>query len=73
MQGFLQTFLNDPDQDLDAYLGTIQTFWDSLAARRSTLPDRAGQPASADDGDLPAVAEPAGRAPSSAAGAASAS
>jgi hypothetical protein len=30
MQGFLQTFLNDPDQDLDAYLGTIQSFWDSL-------------------------------------------
>jgi multiple sugar transport system substrate-binding protein len=31
MQGFLQTFLNDPDQDLDAFLGTIQSFWDSLA------------------------------------------
>lgn len=31
MQGFLQTFLNDPEQDLDAYLGTIQSFWDSLA------------------------------------------
>ena len=30
MQGFLQTFLTDPDQDLDAYLGTIQSFWDSL-------------------------------------------
>jgi multiple sugar transport system substrate-binding protein len=30
MQGFLQTFLNDPDQDLDAYLATIQSFWDSL-------------------------------------------
>lgn len=30
MQGFLQTFLNDPEQDLDAYLGTIQSFWDSL-------------------------------------------
>jgi multiple sugar transport system substrate-binding protein len=30
MQGFLQTFLTDPDQDLDAFLGTIQSFWDSL-------------------------------------------
>lgn len=30
MQGFLQNFLNDPDQDLDAYLGTIQSFYDSL-------------------------------------------
>ena len=30
MQGFLQTFLTDPEQDLDAYLGTIQSFWDSL-------------------------------------------
>jgi multiple sugar transport system substrate-binding protein len=30
MQGFLQTFLNDPEQDLDAFLGQIQSFWDSL-------------------------------------------
>jgi len=30
MQGFIQTFLNDPGQDLDAYLGTIQAFYDSL-------------------------------------------
>ena len=30
MQGFLQTFLNDPAQDLDAYLAKIQAFWDSL-------------------------------------------
>jgi multiple sugar transport system substrate-binding protein len=30
MQGFLQTFLNDPDQDLDSLLGTIQSFYDSL-------------------------------------------
>jgi multiple sugar transport system substrate-binding protein len=31
MQGFLQNFINDPEQDLDSYLGTIQSFWDSLA------------------------------------------
>ncbi len=30
MQGFLQTFLNDPNLDLDQYLGTIQSFYDSL-------------------------------------------
>ena len=30
MQGFLQTFLTDPDQDLAAYLKSIQDFWDSL-------------------------------------------
>jgi multiple sugar transport system substrate-binding protein len=30
MQAFLQTFLNDPDQNLDTYLGTIQSFYDSL-------------------------------------------
>ncbi len=30
MQGFLQTFLNDPNQDLDSFLGTIQSFYDSL-------------------------------------------
>ena len=31
MQGFLQTWLNKPDQDINAFLGTIQSFWDSLA------------------------------------------
>jgi multiple sugar transport system substrate-binding protein len=30
MQAFLQNFLNDPDQNLDTYLGTIQSFYDSL-------------------------------------------
>lgn len=30
MQGFLQAWLNDPEQDLDAYLQGIQDFWDSL-------------------------------------------
>jgi len=30
MQRFLQDFLADPAQDLDAYLGRIQAFWDSL-------------------------------------------
>ena len=30
MQAFLQTFLNDPNQNLDSYLGTIQSFYDSL-------------------------------------------
>jgi multiple sugar transport system substrate-binding protein len=30
MQGFLQDFLGNPTQDLDAYLGKIQSFWDSL-------------------------------------------
>lgn len=30
MQGFLQTFLNDPNQNLDTFLGTIQSFYDSL-------------------------------------------
>lgn len=31
MQGFLQTFLNDPEQNLDSFLGKIQSFYDSLA------------------------------------------
>lgn len=30
MQAFLQDFLNQPDQDLDAYLAAIQGYWDSL-------------------------------------------
>ena len=30
MQSFLQTWLTKPDQDLTAYLKTIQDFWDSL-------------------------------------------
>jgi len=30
MQAFLQTFLNEPDQNLDTFLGTIQSFYDSL-------------------------------------------
>lgn len=30
MQAFLQDFLNNPDQDLNAYLGKIQAFYDSL-------------------------------------------
>jgi multiple sugar transport system substrate-binding protein len=30
MQGFLQKFLSNPAQDLDAYLKGIQAFWDSL-------------------------------------------
>ncbi|MBI3745146.1 MAG: carbohydrate ABC transporter substrate-binding protein [Chloroflexi bacterium] len=30
MQGFLQTFLNDPKQNLDTFLGKIQSFYDSL-------------------------------------------
>ena len=30
MQGFLQTFLKNPTQDLDPYLAKIQAFWDSL-------------------------------------------
>ncbi len=30
MQAFLQDFLTNPDQDLDAYLGKIQGFYDSL-------------------------------------------
>lgn len=30
MQAFLQTFLNDPNQNLDTFLGTIQSFYDSL-------------------------------------------
>ena len=30
MQRFLQDFLADPGQDLNAYLGRIQAFWDSL-------------------------------------------
>jgi multiple sugar transport system substrate-binding protein len=31
MQGFLQNFITEPDQDLAAYQKTIQDFWDSLA------------------------------------------
>jgi multiple sugar transport system substrate-binding protein len=31
MQAFLIDFLQKPDQDLDSFLGKIQTFWDSLA------------------------------------------
>lgn len=30
MQGFLQNFLDNPDQDLDSYLQGIQDFWDTL-------------------------------------------
>jgi multiple sugar transport system substrate-binding protein len=30
MQSFLQTWLTKPDQDLNAYLKSIQDFWDSL-------------------------------------------
>ena len=30
MQGFLQDFLDDPEQDLDGYLQGIQDFWDTL-------------------------------------------
>jgi hypothetical protein len=30
MQAFLVQFLQNPDQDLDTYLGKIQSFWDSL-------------------------------------------
>ena len=30
MQSFLQTWLTNPDQDLTAYLKSIQDFWDSL-------------------------------------------
>ena len=30
MQGFLQNFLDNPDQDLDAFLQGIQDFWDTL-------------------------------------------
>ncbi len=30
MQGFLQDFLDDPEQDLDGYLQEIQDFWDTL-------------------------------------------
>ncbi len=30
MQAFLLDFLNNPDQDLDAFLGKIQSFWDTL-------------------------------------------
>jgi multiple sugar transport system substrate-binding protein len=31
MQGFLIDFLQKPDQDLDSFLGKIQTYWDSLS------------------------------------------
>lgn len=30
MQGFIQQFLTDPEQDLDAHLKSIQDFWDTL-------------------------------------------
>ena len=30
MQGFLISFLNDPNQDLDKFLGDIQAYYDSL-------------------------------------------
>jgi multiple sugar transport system substrate-binding protein len=30
MQAFLLQFIQDPDQDLDAFLGQIQSFWDTL-------------------------------------------
>jgi multiple sugar transport system substrate-binding protein len=30
MQAFLLNFIQDPDQDLDAFLGQIQSFWDTL-------------------------------------------
>jgi multiple sugar transport system substrate-binding protein len=30
MQSFLQDWLNDPDQDMDAFLQFIQNYWDSL-------------------------------------------
>ncbi len=30
MQGFLLSFLNDPDQDLDKFLGEIQAYYDTL-------------------------------------------
>ncbi len=30
MQGFLLSFLTDPSQDLDAFLGSIQSYYDSL-------------------------------------------
>lgn len=30
MQGFLQNFLDNPDQDLDSYVQGIQDFWDTL-------------------------------------------
>jgi multiple sugar transport system substrate-binding protein len=30
MQAFLLDFLKNPDQDLDAFLGQIQSFWDTL-------------------------------------------
>jgi hypothetical protein len=30
MQGFLQTFLGEPKQDLDKFLGSVQAFYDSL-------------------------------------------
>ncbi|MFL5645017.1 MAG: carbohydrate ABC transporter substrate-binding protein, partial [Chloroflexota bacterium] len=30
MQSFLQTWLTNPDQDMTAYLKSIQDFWDSL-------------------------------------------
>jgi hypothetical protein len=30
MQSFLQTWLTKPDQDLTAFLKSIQDYWDSL-------------------------------------------
>ncbi len=32
MQGFLISFLNDPNQDLDKFLGDIQAYYNSLPA-----------------------------------------
>jgi multiple sugar transport system substrate-binding protein len=32
MQGFIQQFLTNPDQNLDTHLKSIQDFWDSLVA-----------------------------------------
>ena len=41
MQGFLISFLNDPNQDLDKFLGDIQAYYDSLppqSNRRKATP-----------------------------------
>ncbi len=40
MQGFLQTFLTDPDQDLDAYLGTHPGRSGTFRLRRLTYERR---------------------------------
>jgi multiple sugar transport system substrate-binding protein len=31
LQNFLQSFINDPDQDLEPFLASIQAHWDSLS------------------------------------------